>query len=44
MAAIQAHSAAPQFKAFGKKLKEEDLTEGAMQVKFIKHVAGFSRL
>lgn len=44
MNAIKAHGGAKEFQAFSKTLKDEDLTAGAMQVKFVKHVAGFSRL
>ncbi|QSZ36069.1 hypothetical protein DSL72_007193 [Monilinia vaccinii-corymbosi] len=41
-AAIVAHGASEQFKAFGKKVKDEDLIAKPMQLKFLKNVGGFS--
>ncbi|KAG4027756.1 hypothetical protein MFRU_027g00490 [Monilinia fructicola] len=41
-AAIAAHGASEQFKAFEKRLKDEDLIAKPMQLKFLKNVGGFS--
>ncbi|KAB8299797.1 hypothetical protein EYC80_000049 [Monilinia laxa] len=41
-AAIAAHGSSEQFKAFGKKLKDEGLIAKPMQLKFLKNVGGFS--
>ncbi|TGO52421.1 hypothetical protein BOTNAR_0324g00050 [Botryotinia narcissicola] len=41
-AAIAAHGSSEEFKAFGKKLKDEDLIAKPMELKFLKHVGGFS--
>jgi quinol monooxygenase YgiN len=41
-AAIAAHGGSKEFKAFGKKLKDEDLIAAPMQLKFLKSVGGFS--
>ncbi|ESZ99331.1 hypothetical protein SBOR_0293 [Sclerotinia borealis F-4128] len=41
-AAIASHGASEEFKAFGKKLKDEDLIAKPMQLKFLKNVGGFS--
>ncbi|CAD6439443.1 ded0aac4-fbad-4099-a19a-16c0bfbaea6a [Sclerotinia trifoliorum] len=41
-AAITAHGASEAFKAFGKKLKDEDVIAKPMQLKFLKNVGGFS--
>jgi len=44
MEAIKAHGGTKEFQAFEKTVKEEDLVAAPMQLKFVKHVAGFSRL
>ncbi|THV55181.1 hypothetical protein BGAL_0012g00190 [Botrytis galanthina] len=41
-AAIAAHGSSGEFKTFGKKLKDEDLIAKPMELKFLKHVGGFS--
>ncbi|RDW70167.1 hypothetical protein BP5796_08564 [Coleophoma crateriformis] len=40
--ALGAHGQSKVFKAFSKKLAEEDLVAGPPQLKFVKSVAGFS--
>ncbi len=42
MAAMKAHGSTDQFKALGKKMKEEDLVAGPTNLKFIKAVGGFA--
>ncbi|KAF7907721.1 uncharacterized protein EAF01_005307 [Botrytis porri] len=41
-AAIAAHGSSEEFKALGKKLKDEDLIAKPMELKVLKHVGGFS--
>jgi hypothetical protein len=41
-AAMGAHGSTKEFKAFQKKLKDEDLVGGPMQLKLVKNVGGFS--
>jgi quinol monooxygenase YgiN len=41
-AALGAHGSSKEFKAFQKKLQEEDLVGGPMQLKFVKDVGGFA--
>ena len=40
-AALGAHGSSDQFKAFQKKLTDEDLVGAPMQLKFVKTVGGF---
>jgi len=42
--AFEAHGAGVPFKAVSKKLKEEDLTDGKIHIKFLKAEGGFARL
>jgi hypothetical protein len=37
-----AHGSTKEFKAFQKKLKDEELVGGPMQLKLVKNVGGFS--
>jgi quinol monooxygenase YgiN len=41
-AALGAHGSSKEFKAFQKKLAEEDLVGAPMQLKFVKAVGGFA--
>ena len=44
MGAVKKHGAAPEFQAFTKTIKDEDLAAEPLQIKFVKKVAGFARL
>lgn len=44
MEAIKEHGKAKEFLAIGKTLKEEGLVVAPMQIRLVKHIAGFSRL
>ncbi|KAL5345093.1 hypothetical protein V498_01466 [Pseudogymnoascus sp. VKM F-4517 (FW-2822)] len=44
MEAIKEHGGTKEFRALGKILKEEGLVTAPTQIRFVKHVAGFSRL
>lgn len=44
MEAIKEHGGTKEFRALGKILKEEGLVTAPLQIRFVKHVAGFSRL
>jgi hypothetical protein len=44
MEAVKVHGGAKEFQAFGQIVKDEDLVAAPMQIRFLTHVAGFSRL
>lgn len=44
MEAIEEHGKAKEFLVIGKTLKEEGLVVAPMQIRLVKHIAGFSRL